>query len=186
MLQGKRLAKAPALAVARVIQEEVPEVTEDTAWEAVAVETVKPWMRRYAEWLAGEVGRPPLDSRIRRASQLAGLAIGRVGLKALEKRQDWVAYYQKLLADETQMSQAIVKAKMVGVIEQGFAMAEVAARELDYAEYRKYWNAMLDRAYPVTQREAPSVGQVVIHMHPQSFAARLVDDRTEIVVLDPE
>lgn len=160
------------------------------AWKArhaVEVEGLQPWMKRYAEWLAGNFTSSNKVERLKACRGLSGRKITRPALEFLQERADFQEYLEQLTGSEILQAQATIKANMPHVVKTGFEMAQIAADAQDYKEYRQYWTPMVDRAMPKQEEKGTTAVQINISMGKDSFAARLHQtdaDPNEIIVVE--
>ena len=118
-------------------------------------ETLRPWMKQYASWIAlyDRVGRPHIKERLK---ALRGMCKGRVtrpALLYLEGRDDFSQLVEELKRDENKRARLHMAIHAADMIDLHKEAADNLKEKGEWKELAKYTVPYLDRVWPKKEDE---------------------------------
>ena len=125
---------------------------------------LRPWMRKLAEWHAGQDVTPTLEECHGMAQQFAGYQIPPVWTELCLLREDWLTYREEMALDEHLRVRKRLE-HTFGEYVDTHAWALRTAREIgDYKEAANIASPVLDRVYPKRDQAVSGGGNVIINL----------------------
>ena len=163
-----------------------PKKPRKTVALVASPDTMLPWVKVYAMWLACQPTNPAVPVRARQAQLLSGAYQPPSRMRQVENGVTFRAYVAELTASQIMRARGLYEQGMARTVEQHLELRDAAHVAGDYKEFVKYSNPVLDRIWPKHDERAPPKAQVVIHMAPGSFAARATQPTGEETVIEEQ
>lgn len=125
--------------------------------------TFRPWMRRYAAWLASRPAKATGKEKVQFVRNLIRAPITLGTIRRLEAREDFQKYYEELDADAIKQARADLESAMGEYVDTHLEGMRMAVTAKDYKAIPPYTVPVIDRVYPKREDGAPRANVVVLN-----------------------
>lgn len=148
--------------------------------------TFRPWMRRYAAWIASQPSRPTGKEKVQFVRNLIRAPITLGTIRKLEAREDFQKYFEELDADAIKRAKADLEAAMGEYVDTHLEGMRLAVAAKDYKAIPPYTVPILDRVAPKREDGVRQANVVVLNFGADDPRARSLARALDADTVDAE
>jgi len=150
---------------------------KEIEYAAIQGGTLRPWMKRLAEWAATQSGKPTAKQYRDMASQFAGIKIAAHMARLLVFRQDWMDYRDGIIADEVGLARLQLRQRAGEYMETHYQAMKAAASNVsqDPGTAAKIAEPVMDRIWPKKEERDIAATTVIVNLAPHQNVKEVVE-----------